>query len=280
MVNDSMQPKRTEDDLSRCVEELSWKDNTCCQVSADHSEEIMEHYTPDEMREVIMSNIVHEFKTPLTSIQGYGQLMSDGTLGAVNEQQKKAIDAIIRNSVRLRKLVDALLNTSKADAGKLTYSYSTVLIDSVVDTSIQNLALQADEKGITIIKDLPDELPPLTGDKDELINVMVNLLDNAIRFTPHNGCVQVKVTTTEDHLHICVCDTGIGISKAKLGKLFTRFYQGDPSIQRKYGGTGLGLYICKLIVEGHKGKIWAESKGKKGSIFHVLLPLNFKPEES
>jgi signal transduction histidine kinase len=191
----------------------------------------------------------------------------------VNDQQKKAVDTVIRNSERLRKLVDSLLYISRAQAGKLTYSFSMVPITSIIDNSIQDLALQAEKKGITFEKNLGEDLPLIRGDRDKLVDVLVNLLDNAIKFTPTGGKVEVGASVDNEKIHVYVSDSGIGIPADKIPNLFGRFYQVDSSIRRRYGGTGLGLYICKMIVEDHKGKIWIESEEGKGSTFHVLLPL-------
>jgi signal transduction histidine kinase len=169
--------------------------------------------------------------------------------------------------------VDSLLYISRAQAGKLTYSFSMVPITSIIDSSIQDLALQAEKKDITFEKNLGEDLPLIRGDRDKLVDVIVNLLDNAIKFTPTGGKVEVGALVDNDKIHVYVSDSGIGIPTDKIPNLFGRFYQVDSSIKRRYGGTGLGLYICKMIVEDHKGKIWVESEEGKGSIFHVLLPL-------
>lgn len=268
-----IEQKKVDDTLRRYAGELAQVNRELYKANLELSAANQELKSLDRMKDEFLSNVSHEFKTPLTSIQGYSQLISDGTLGAVNEQQKKAVDTVIRNSERLRKLVDSLLYISRAQAGSLTYSFSDVSIVSVIGNSIQDLALQAEKKDITIKKDVGEDLPVIWADRDKLVDVMVNLLDNAIKFTPQGGIVEVSALVEEDQLHIRVSDSGIGIPEDKLPNLFGRFYQVDSSIRRRYGGTGLGLYICKMIVEDHKGKIWAESEEGKGSTFHVLLPL-------
>jgi PAS domain S-box-containing protein len=268
-----MEQKKAEDTLRRFASELAQVNRELSKANAELSTANEELKSLDRMKDEFLSNVSHEFKTPLTSIQGYSQLISDGTLGSVNDQQKKAADTVIRNSERLRKLVDSLLYISRAQAGKLTYSFSRVAIASIIDNSIQDLALQAEKKDITIRKDIGQDLPFIRGDRDKLIDVMVNLLDNAIKFTPAGGKIDMGVSVDKDWLHIRISDSGIGIPKDKIENLFERFYQVDSSIKRRYGGTGLGLYICKMIVEDHKGKIWVESEEGEGSTFHVLLPL-------
>ncbi len=268
-----IEQKKVDDTLRKYAGELAQVNRELYKANVELSAANEELKSLDRMKDEFLSNVSHEFKTPLTSIQGYSQLISDGTLGSVNDQQKKAVDTVIRNSERLRKLVDSLLYISRAQAGKLTYSFSRVAIASIIDNSVQDLALQAEKKDITIRKDIGQDLPFIRGDRDKLIDVMVNLLDNAIKFTPAGGNIYVGASVDKDWLHIRISDSGIGIPKDKIENLFERFYQVDSSIRRRYGGTGLGLYICKMIVEDHKGKIWVESEEGEGSTFHVLLPL-------
>ncbi|MDP2217320.1 MAG: PAS domain S-box protein [Methanolobus sp.] len=268
-----IEQKKIDETLRKYAGELAQVNSELYKANVELSAANEELKSLDRMKDEFLSNVSHEFKTPLTSIQGYSQLISDGTLGSVNDQQKKAVDTVMRNSERLRKLVDSLLYISRAQAGKLTYSFSMVPITSIIDNSIQDLALQAEKKDITFEKNLREDLPLIRGDRDKLVDVIVNLLDNAIKFTPTGGKVEVGAFVDNDKIHVYVRDSGIGIPADKIPNLFGRFYQVDSSIKRRYGGTGLGLYICKMIVEDHKGKIWVESEEGKGSTFHVLLPL-------
>ena len=206
-----MEQKKAEDTLRRFASELAQVNRELSKANAELSTANEELKSLDRMKDEFLSNVSHEFKTPLTSIQGYSQLISDGTLGSVNDQQKKAADTVIRNSERLRKLVDSLLYISRAQAGKLTYSFSRVAIASIIDNSIQDLALQAEKKDITIRKDIGQDLPFIRGDRDKLIDVMVNLLDNAIKFTPAGGKIDVGVSVDKGWLHIRISDSGIGI---------------------------------------------------------------------
>ena len=268
-----IQRKRAEDTLREYARELSSVNEELSKANEELSKANEELKSLDRMKDEFLSNVSHEFKTPLTSIQGYSQLLSDGTLGDVNEQQKKAVQTVIRNSERLRRLVDSLLYLSRAQAGKIRYSFDHVQIIHVIDNSIQDVALQAESKDIIINKDIPDELPVITADGDKLMDVMINLLDNAVKFTPQGGTITISSKVDNSSLHLSVRDSGIGIPEDKIPHLFQRFYQIDSSVKRKYGGTGLGLYICKKIVEDHGGNIWVESKEGQGSTFHILLPI-------
>jgi signal transduction histidine kinase len=200
-------------------------------------------------------------------------LIADQTLGSVNEQQKKAVDTVIRNSERLRRLVDSLLYLSRAQSGKLNYSFENINLMNVIDNSIQDLAIQAEGKNIELLKDISGDLPIITADRDKMMDVFVNLLDNAIKFTPQDGKITISAHASEDSLYVDVEDTGIGIPEDKIPKLFERFYQVDSSVKRRYGGTGLGLYICKKIIEDHHGDIHVTSEEGKGTTIHIRLPL-------
>lgn len=269
-----IQRQEAEDTLRQYATELSRVNEELSKTNIELSAANKELKSLDRMKDDFLSNVSHEFKTPLTSIQGYSQLIADGTLGQVNAQQKKAVDTVIRNSERLRRLVDSLLYLSRAQSGKLNYSFETLNLSDVIDHSIQDLALQAEGKDIRLEKNIPDDLPPVVADRDKMMDVFVNLVDNAIKFTPSGGKVSISANTSGDVLHLAVKDTGIGIPKDKIPNLFQRFYQVDSSVKRRYGGTGLGLYICKKIIKDHNGDIQVTSEEGKGTTIHIDLPLN------
>ncbi|MEA1985583.1 MAG: PAS domain S-box protein [Euryarchaeota archaeon] len=227
----------------------------------------------DKMKDEFLSNVSHELKTPLTSINGYTQLVCDGTLGDLNEQQKKAETTVMRNTDRLKRLVDSLLYLSRTRAGTVEYIFEPLQISQIIDNTFLDLKVQAEGKGVTLETNVSDDLPTISGDRDKLMDMLTNLVDNSIKFTPKGGTVTASVEEEGKYLHLVVKDTGIGIPKDKIPKLFQRFYQIDASGKRKYGGTGLGLYICKKIVEAHNGNIWIESEGEgRGTEVHTQLP--------
>jgi PAS domain S-box-containing protein len=268
-----IQRQKSEDTLRKYADELSKVNEELSKTNEELSEANVELKSLDRMKDDFLSNVSHEFKTPLTSIQGYSQLISDGTLGEVNEQQQKAVETVLRNSERLRRLVDSLLYLSRAQSGKLNYSFEMLEIKDVIDHSVQDLALQATSKNIELITDIPSDMPQVVVDRDKMMDVFVNLIDNAVKFTPDGGKVTVSAHVSEDSMYMDVMDTGIGIPEDKIPMLFQRFYQVDSSVKRRYGGTGLGLYICKKIVEDHKGDIYVNSEEGKGTTVHVRLPL-------
>lgn len=258
IVEDITIRKRAEDALQRYAEEL-----------ANANEELK---SLDRMKDEFLSNVSHELKTPLTCIEGYSQVLFDETLGSVNEEQRKSVNTIMRNSERLRRLVDSLLYISKMQACAIEYTFEPVRIAEITDHVITDMLPRFRENDLTIEKHIPESLPSIKGDKDKLTDLLVYLVDNSIKFTPSGGRISVTAQEEEDDLHISVEDTGIGIPKELMPNLFQRFYQIDASTRRKYGGTGVGLYISKNIVEAHNGKIWVESEEGSGTTVHVNLP--------
>ncbi|MCX9011201.1 MAG: GAF domain-containing protein [Candidatus Methanoperedens sp.] len=225
----------------------------------------------DRMKSEFLSNVSHELKTPLVSIRGYSELMYDEKLGALMPTQKKSLEAIIRNTDRLTRLIDSLLFLSVQQIGKPAIEMKKLSIGEIITASTADMKVQAERKNIDLIKDVPANIE-IIGDRDRLTEVFLNLIDNAIKFTHTGGKITIKAWEEDDSVHITVADTGIGIPENVIPFLFQRFYQADASLTRKYGGTGLGLYICKSIIDAHKGEIWIESKVGAGTTVHVRLP--------
>ncbi|MCE8425458.1 MAG: GAF domain-containing protein [Candidatus Methanoperedens sp.] len=227
----------------------------------------------NRMKSEFLSNVSHELKTPLVSIRGYSELIYDEKIGTLTPIQKKSLEAIIRNTDRLTRLIDSLLFLSIQQMGKTEVKAmpKPVSIDEIISSSMADMKVQAARKNITLAKDFKDDIRIL-GDRDRLTEVFINLLDNAIKFTDSGGKINVNAIDEDGNLHITITDTGVGIAEDLIPNLFQRFYQADASATRKYGGTGLGLYICKNIIDAHNGKIWAESKIGIGTTMHILLP--------
>ena len=260
-----VQRKRAEDSLKKYAEDLA-------RANEELSKANEELKSLDRMKDEFLSNVSHEFKTPLTSIKGYSQLILDGTLGDINDQQEKAIDTVIRNSDRLRRLVDSLLYLSRTQVGRMSYYFEKVQLEEVINNCIHDQLPQAKNNGVILRTEIED-ISPVRADKDKLTDVLTNLIDNALKFTPKGGHIIVAARKVPSGVHIEVKDTGIGIPVDQIPHLFQRFYQVDSSTSRRYGGTGLGLHISKTIVEAHKGKIWIESEEGKGTTVHVELPI-------
>ncbi|MGM0770440.1 MAG: PAS domain S-box protein [Halobacteriota archaeon] len=227
----------------------------------------------DRMKDEFLSNVSHELKTPLTSIKGYTELISDETLGPLTDKQKEVETTVLRNAERLKRLVDSLLYISRVQSGTVKYNFEPVSIGELIDMTILDLKIQIEQKELKVEKNIPEDLPMINGDKDKLTDTFTNIVDNSIKFTPEGGTLIFTVKEEKKYLHIVLKDTGIGIPPDLIPMLFRRFYQIDSTRKRKYGGTGLGLYICKEIVTAHNGKIWAKSEGEnKGTEIHIQLP--------
>ena len=227
--------------------------------------------TLDKMKDEFMSNVSHELKTPLISIKGYGELLYDEKLGGRLDEQKKSLEAIIRNADRLTRLINSILFITRFQTGKIEFRSEPNEVDEIVQICVEDLKNPMDRKRIIFEKEVSG-VSRLRGDKDRFVEVINNLLDNAIKFTRVGGKITIKAWDEEDNVHITLSDNGIGIPEDIIPKLFTRFYQVDASTSRKYGGTGLGLYITKTIVDASGGKIWIESEVGKGTTVHLLIP--------
>jgi PAS domain S-box-containing protein len=260
VARDITERKRAEEELRKYAEDL-----------AKANEELK---SLDKMKDEFLSNVSHELKTPLTSIRGYTELLNDGSLGELGEEQKHAEETVMRNTKRLQRLVDSLLYLSRTQAGTVQYDFEILNISELADQIIEDLRIQTKEKNLEMIKKIEPDLPPIKGDRDKLTDMFTNIIDNSIKFTPKGGSITIFANKEDGYIHINVKDTGIGIPKGMIDNLFQRFYQIDSSQKRKYGGTGLGLYIAKTIVEAHDGEIWVESEGKgKGTEVHIKLPV-------
>ena len=232
----------------------------------------------DRMKDEFLSNVSHELKTPLTSIKGYTELISEESLGPLTDKQKEVETTVLRNAERLKRLVDSLLYISRVQSGTVKYNFEPISIGEIIDMTLLDLKIQIEKKELKVETDIPVDLPLVNGDRDKLTDTFTNIVDNSIKFTPEGGTIAFTVKVEDEFLHIVLKDTGIGIPPDLIPMLFHRFYQIDATRKRKYGGTGLGLYICKEIITAHDGKIWAESEGENmGTEIHVLLPNRTEP---
>lgn len=223
----------------------------------------------ESMRRQLIGDVTHELRTPLTSIKGYMEGLVDGVLPSTPE----TFDQIHREADRLSRLVDDLQELSRVEAKAYALDIRSVTVSNLVQTTVKRLTPQARDKRITLHSNLPADLPPLQADEDRITQVLVNLVANAIQYTPEGGDVTISAARYADEIHISVKDTGVGIPPEHLANLFTRFYRVDKSRSRNAGGgSGIGLTIAKHLVEAHGGRIWAESKGDgQGSTFTFSL---------
>jgi two-component system, OmpR family, phosphate regulon sensor histidine kinase PhoR len=224
----------------------------------------------ENIRQEFVANVSHELRTPLSIIKGYVETLLD-------EQPpdpataRQFLETIQRHSRRLENLIEDLLNISALESPQSRLELEPLTLRDVAQTVADELARQAAEKKITVAIDLPADLPAARGHRPRLHQVFVNLLDNAIKYTPTGGRVVVTARATNGDIECCVADNGPGIGAEHLPRIFERFYRVDKARSRELGGTGLGLSIVKHIVQAHGGRVWAESEVGKGSRFYFTL---------
>jgi signal transduction histidine kinase len=223
----------------------------------------------DQLKSHLVATVSHEFNNPLAIIKLALSNLMDGIVGEINEAQKAAIKRCQDTIDRLIRLVTQILDLSKIEAGKFIMKRELVNLNSLIDTELLNFSSSLKGKDLLLKKHIPDYSIDIWADRDRIIQVFHNLVNNAIKYTPENGKISVRLVSADDNIHIEIEDTGTGIPEDKLDKVFDKF---ERIAQGKELGTGLGLPIAKDIVERHYGKIWVESKLGKGSKFTVLLP--------
>lgn len=220
-----------------------------------------------------LANITHEFRTPLNCIIGYSDVLSEELFGSLNEYQSKYMKNVLLSANRLLELVNAVLEMSRIEAGTGELECNEFYVPSSVRCICSNLMAVATRKNISLSMDFGADVGYIYADKPKFEQILYNLLNNAIKFTPSGGSVKITANTLHDNaLVVNVKDTGIGISKNDMQKLFKPFCQIDSSLERKFGGTGLGLFIVMKFVEMHNGMVWVESEEGKGSLFSFSIP--------
>jgi len=215
----------------------------------------------------------HQLRTPLTVIKGYLSMILEGVYGEVSEKVKKVLENIYLANERLIKLVNSFLNVSKIELGKLELELERADISEIVESVVREMEIAAKEKNLYLKFEKPKEVPKILIDKEKIREIILNLVDNAIKYTQRGG-VEVKLQILNNRLQIVVADTGEGLTKEEKEKLFESFSRGSAGQKYWVGGAGIGLYVAKKIVELHQGKIWVESEGRgKGSKFYVELTI-------
>jgi signal transduction histidine kinase len=245
----------------------------------------------DRLKSNFLATVSHELRTPLTSIIGYSEMLSEGLAGEMKPEQIDFVKTIHGKGEQLLSLIMGLLDLSKLESGTMRMTMRSMRIEPVLKEVVSTLTPTARKKAVTLEVDLVDGLADVRGDPERLRQVFLNLVENAIKFTPAKGSVKLTarmcrrddapgseeeglalLAPTQAQLELRVADTGIGIPPRERTKVFDAFYQVDSSSTREYGGTGLGLSIVKRLVEAHSGRIYIESNEPKGTAFVVSLP--------
>ncbi len=237
----------------------------------------------DRIKSNFLATVSHELRTPLTSVIGYSEMLLEEIAGPLNDEQKvlrphghgKGRPALVAHQWRV-------LDISRMESGDMRFDRQPFALDEVASVALSTVAPLARKKRLQVSCSIPDDFPSLLGDRDKVRQVLLNLLGNAIKFTPEAGRIELSATIaplarTSDKAplgaRILVKDSGIGVAPEHHARLFDPFYQVDNSSTREYGGTGLGLSIVRRFIEGQGGQVWLESQEGKGAAFYVTLPL-------
>lgn len=225
----------------------------------------------NQLKANIVSNISHELRTPLTHIEGYLELMGNQDLGPLNEEQMRAVRVLMRSAERLERLIEDLILFSMTERGEINLRLQPIRIMDLLRSMFERMREKAAERKLSFDFICPFELPVVESDTEKISWIILQLLDNAIKFTPQGGKVVLRGESLGRSVRISVEDSGIGIPPERIPEIFEPFYQLDGSSTRKYGGTGLGLALVKKIIEAHGSKIEVASEVGKGSSFSFTL---------
>jgi two-component system phosphate regulon sensor histidine kinase PhoR len=226
----------------------------------------------EKIRIDFVANVTHEIRTPLTAIIGYLETIKAGAINNINET-KKFIDIILKQAERLNRLVEDLLTISNVELDEIILNFESVSLNAAITNVISLVEAKAKLKKITIYNKVRENLPPIRADKDRLTQILVNILDNAVKFTPESGKVIIAADETDAYSVVSIIDTGIGVPKDEIQRLGERFYRVDKTRSRDLGGTGLGLSIVKHLMIAHGGRMEIESQLGRGTKVSLFFPV-------
>ena len=227
----------------------------------------------EKMRTEFVANVSHELRTPITSIKGFIETLKDGAIEEP-ENNRRFLNIIETHAERLNNLISDLLELSRIESREIGMEFHPVNLRESIENVVSNFRRAVEQKGYIVEIDIPLDFPQVVADPEKMEQVFSNLLDNAIKFTPEKGKICIRAIDRGKNVQIEISDTGIGIPREHLPRLFERFYRVDKARSREIGGTGLGLSIVKHIIQAHGGKVGVESESDKGSKFYFILPKN------
>ena len=236
--------------------------------------DVTERNKTEEMRKEFVANVSHELRTPLTNIHSYAETLVDSAGALPPDMERSFLNVILSESERMAHIVQDLLTLSRFDSGKSELNLTTFSFAEAIETMVNANRLEAERHGHTLALELPEDLPQVRADRERITQVMMNVVSNAIKYTPDGGRIRIFAGTMDGgRVWLEVSDNGIGIPKADRDRIFERFYRVDKARSRESGGTGLGLSIAKEIVEQHQGSISIVDKPGPGLTIRVELPV-------
>jgi PAS domain S-box-containing protein len=241
--------------------------------------DLTEERVLERIRQDLVATVSHELRTPLAAIYGSALTLTRKDIELEDAMQTKFLEVIVDESSRLADIVNELLLASQLDANRLEVHIEScdahALAESVLDAARTHLP-----EGVEVqLEDTAESLPPVAADEGQLRQVLGNIVDNAVKYSPHGGDVRVRLAPLDDYVRFSVADQGLGIPKSEQSRIFEKFYRLDPDMTGGIGGTGLGLYISRELVRRVKGRIWVEPNEGLGSVFHVEIPTASDPLE-
>jgi signal transduction histidine kinase len=227
----------------------------------------------DRLKDEFISTVTHELRTPLTAIQSIAEILRDYP-DTETEEQENFLGIMINEIQRLSRLINQVLDFQKIEAGKMQWNIRPLNMRQVIQDAVDATRQLVTDKGMLMTVNMPEEVPTITGDRDQLIQAMVNLISNAVKFCePRSGQIRINLKHRFNKLHLSVQDNGIGISNADQSVIFDQFRQVPTSDRGRPQGTGLGLAITRRIVDFHAGRISVASELEKGTTFNIVLPI-------
>jgi signal transduction histidine kinase len=228
----------------------------------------------DRLKQDFVSNVTHELRSPLTSLRGYVEFLLREGVGPLNDEQRENLIVVKNNALRLGRFIDNLLDVAKIESKKVELHPENISLRAAAEETRVVFRPQAEEKKIDVVNDIPKDLSPVWADPDKLAEILMNLVSNAVKFTPEGGRVTMQAREEDGAVRITVRDTGIGVPAQALESVFNKFEQVKPTqgLARKTKGTGLGLTIVKGFVEAHGGRVWIENPSGMGATVHFTLP--------
>jgi two-component system, NarL family, sensor histidine kinase BarA len=226
----------------------------------------------DRLKSNFLATMSHELRTPLTSVIGYSEMMLEGLGGSLTQEQREYVQIIMEKGESLLQLITSILDITKIEAGRIRLVMSEVDVGQLMKDAVATVMPHARKKGLSLVCE-PGELPRVQCDREKMRQCLINLVNNAVKFTPQNGTITVGAEPQGERIALYVRDTGIGISDENQAHIFETFFQVDGSSTREYGGAGLGLAIVKSFVEAHSGEVKVTSRPTEGAVFTMVLPV-------